>query len=121
MSFTVPVGVNKHFEKFWLNRYCSVARSSGYGVNAALEVLYTNVPYKKEFGSTPRMVGIGGGFQAEVTYTLKFGKTRDIQSKDVITDNTTGEQFKVDDLISGSHEILKAVSATRLTDRFDDE
>jgi hypothetical protein len=100
---------------FWLNRKCSVARVSGYGANSAPVTVYTDVPYEKEFGSTPRMVGIGGGFQAEVTYTLKFSSGMDIQSKDVITDDDTGEKYNIDDEISGSHEMLRAMSATRLT------
>jgi hypothetical protein len=61
------------------------------------------------------MVGIGGGFQAEVTYTLKFAYDADIQSKDVITDENSGEKYNIDDEISGSHEFLRAMSATRLT------
>jgi hypothetical protein len=96
----------------WLKDTCTIARASGYGTGTATSVLYSGIKYKHEINRDPQIVSSDGGGSTPVSHNLKFAVGQDVRVKDIITDTTTGERFRIEGQADGSFKFLQTFTAT---------
>lgn len=111
MTLQVKPRAQAHFASVWLSRSCTVTRATGYGTNSIPITVSTDTKYKHEVLGNPQFVSADGGVKVELPHLIKFAVGADVQAKDVIVDNTSGERYQLEANISGTFQFLQSFSA----------
>jgi hypothetical protein len=111
MPLQVSSRAQASFASVWLSRSCTVTRVTGYGTNSNPVTISTDTKYKHEVLGNPQFVSSDGGVKVELPHLIKFAVGENIQPKDVIVDNESGERFQLEANISGTFKFLESFTA----------
>lgn len=111
MSLKIPAKVQQHFASVWLDATCVVRRVVGYGINSDSAIIESALPYKQEVLRHPGFISMDDGTKAELQHLCKFAVGSNVEPKDIIIDNVTGERFILEARISGTFKFLESFTA----------
>jgi hypothetical protein len=111
MSLHISAKAQNHFAKVWLDATCVVRRVVGYGANSDSAIVDTAVPYKHEVLGNPGFISMDDGSKAELQHLCKFAVGSNVEPKDIIIDDVTGERFILEARISGTFKFLESFTA----------